>query len=126
MLLCPFLNEYKQLVDEAEEYLDIYGEDGLALAIESCIKNGILIEYLTRKTLEVIKMFSAEYSYALQLEASKEDGRREGRKQGIEQGIEQGREEERFIIARSFRDMGISIDKIAKATGLSEEKIKSL
>ena len=54
-------------------------------------------------------MFS-EYSYSLQLEASKEDGRREGR----------------FTIARSLVNMGISLDKISKATGLSEEKIASL
>ena len=63
-------------------------------------------------------MFSAEYSYSLQLEASKEDGRREGRREG--------REEERFTIARSLVNMGISLDKISKATGLSEEKIASL
>ena len=28
--------------------------------------------------------------------------------------------------ARSFRNMGVSLDKISKATGLSEEKIVSL
>ena len=28
--------------------------------------------------------------------------------------------------ARSFRNMGVSLDKISKATGLSEEKIASL
>jgi len=94
--------------------LTLYGEDGFSKAIEECIKDGILVEYLKRKIKEVRKMFSAEYSYSLQLEASKEDGRREGR------------EEERFVIARSLVNMGVSLDKISKATGLSEEKIASL
>ena len=118
LLNCPFLNDYKRLVDKVEDYLTLYGEDGFSKAIEECIKDGILVEYLKRKIKEVRKMFSAEYSYSLQLEASKEDGRREGR--------EEGREEERFVIARSLVNMGVSLDKISKATGLSEEKIASL
>ena len=43
-----------------------------------------------------------------------------------EEGRAEGREEERFFMARSFRDMGVSLDKIAQATGLSEEEIKGL
>ena len=114
LLDCSFLNGYKRLVDKVESYLLLYGEDGFSKAIEECIKEGILVEYLKRKTKEVRKMFSAEYSYSLQLEASREDGRREGR------------EEEKSIIARSLVNMGVSLDKISKATGLSEEKIASL
>ena len=71
-------------------------------------------------------MFSAEYSYALELEASKEDGRQEGIAIGMERGMERGRAEERFFMARSFRDMGVPLDKIAQATGLSENEIKVL
>ena len=142
LLLCPFLNEYKQLVDEVEGYLASYGEDGFAFAIEACIKKGILFEYLTRKTKEVTKMFSAEHSYALQLKASMEDGRKQGIKQGkkqgrkqgikegikegIERGIVRGKEENTIFLARSFRDMGVPLEKIAKATGLDEQVIASL
>jgi len=118
LLICPLLDSYKKLIDKVENYLQTYGEDGFSKAIEDCIKDGVLEEYLKRKIKEVRKMFSAEYSYSLQLEASKEDGRREGRREG--------REEERFTIARSLVNMGISLDKISKATGLSEEKIASL
>ena len=54
-------------------------------------------------------MFSAEYSYALELEASKEDGIREGRVIGREEGV--------LSVARSLVDIGLSFDKIAQATG---------
>jgi len=43
-----------------------------------------------------------------------------------EEGREEGRVEERFFMARSFRNMGFPLDKIAEATGLSEEEIKGL
>ena len=47
-------------------------------------------------------------------------------KEGEQKGIEKGREEERFFMARSFRNMGFPLDKIAEATGLSEDEITSL
>ena len=51
---------------------------------------------------------------------------KEGEQKGIEKGREEGREEERFFMARSFRNMGFPLDKIAEATGLSEDEIASL
>jgi len=54
-----------------------------------------------------------------------EKGIEKGRTEGIEEGIEKGRAEERFIIARSLLKVGVSLDKITEATGLSEDEIKS-
>ena len=70
-----------------EKYKALYGDAGYAMAIEECIKENIEIsEYLKRKIQEVIEMFSSEYSYALELEASKEDGRIEGIREGKREG----------------------------------------
>ena len=41
---------------------------------------------------------------------------------GIEKGIEKGKIE----VARNLLSLGLDIDKIVKATGLSEEDIKKL
>jgi len=79
-------------------------------------------------------MFSAEYSYALELEASKEDGIREGIEIGREKGIEEGREEGReegiytkaIETAKALIEMGMSSENIVKATGLSIEEIAKL
>ena len=136
---CNFLKGYGKLERKVRRYRELYGERGYIIAIEECIKEDMeLVEYLKRKMREVSQMFSAEYSYELELEASKEDGIREGMKRGMERGIEKGiergreegrekgREEERFSIARSLVDIGISLDKVAQATGLSKEEIKTL
>ena len=114
MLDCPLLDGYRQLVEKAEEYLRVYGEDGFAMAIEECIKNDILGEYLKRKTEEVTDMFSVEYSYALALEASKEDG--------IREGIEKGKIE----TAKSCLGLNLPIDTIAKITGLTKGEIERI
>ena len=55
-------------------------------------------------------------------------------KRGLEQGLEQGREEGReegaretaIKTARSFLQNGISVDIVARCTGLSLEEVKSL
>ena len=47
-------------------------------------------------------------------------------KETEEKAMAKGREEQNIYLAKSFRDVGIPIDKIAKATGLTEEEIKEL
>ena len=46
LLICPLLDSYKKLIDKVENYLQTYGEDGFSKAIEDCIKDGVLVEYL--------------------------------------------------------------------------------
>ena len=45
---------------------------------------------------------------------------------GVERGMEQGSKQEKLEIARKLKELNLSIDKIVKATGLSEEEIKNL
>ena len=45
---------------------------------------------------------------------------------GVEKGIGIGMERERREMAKGFRDAGISLELIARQTGLSEEEIRKL
>ncbi len=47
-------------------------------------------------------------------------------RRGFEKGREEGREEEKVNTARNLKHLGISLDKISKATGLSIEEIEKL
>src|SRR5574344_1089533 len=55
-----------------------------------------------------------------------EKGIRDGLKQGIEQGIEQGALQKAREMAKVLKEQGIPMEAIAKASGLSEEEIRSL
>ena len=55
-------------------------------------------------------------------EAEKQDFYNTGR----EDGEKEGRQEEKIMIAKNMLDLDIDIDKIVKATGLSEEEISHL
>jgi predicted transposase/invertase (TIGR01784 family) len=59
---------------------------------------------------------------------AQKEGLERGLKQGIQQGMQKGRQEGVLFTAKGFLDLGIPIDVVAKATGLSEievEKLKS-
>jgi len=133
--VCPILNGYKKLTEKVEKYKVLYGDKGYALAIEECIKENMEIsDYLKYKMREVMEMLSAEYNYALELEASKEDGRKEGivegMQKGIQKGIQKGRLEGIYTnaieTAKNLIQMKLSREDIAKATGLSLEEVSKL
>ena len=61
-----------------------------------------------------------------QLAAAREEGEVAGLNKGREEGFEQGREEAMLESARKFKELGVSVDVIAQATGLSIEVIEGL
>ncbi len=55
-----------------------------------------------------------------------EAGRSEGIEQGIEQGMQKGVHQNKLETAKSLKNIGVEIDKIATATGLTKEEIEHL
>ena len=54
------------------------------------------------------------------------EGIAKGLKKGQKEGRKEGREEEKRENARNFKKLGITIDVISQATGLSKEEIEKL
>ena len=75
-------------------------------------------------------MLLTEYDYdtdiAVQRQEAYEDGVEQGISQGITQGIQQGSQQKAIETAKNLLSMSLSIENIAKATGLSVEEIKSI
>ena len=59
-------------------------------------------------------------------EAEKQDFYNTGKRDGKQEGMLEGKQEEKLMIAKNMLDLEIDIDKIVKATGLSEEEISHL
>ena len=71
-------------------------------------------------------MFSSEYSYALELEASKEDGRIEGIREGKREGKREGIREGVLNTATRMKNENCEVAFIQRITGLSKETIEKL
>ena len=67
-------------------------------------------------------MLFGEYDYETDIRVQ----RREAFEDGVAEGIEQGAEQKAIETANEALKMNLSIEQIAKLTGLSEEKILQL
>ena len=98
-------------------------------AIKYCMNHDILSEFLSSHSSEVMNMLITEWD----TEEAKEVWYEEGLEDGLEKGLEKGREEvreearkEKLQSAANFKKLGVSIEIISQATGLTVEEIKAL
>lgn len=89
------------------------------MAIEECIKENIEISgSLKHKMREVMEMLTAEYSYALELEAARKDGKKEGMREGINKGLS--------ATTSRMKKANFDTTTIVQMTGLSSKVIEKL
>ena len=74
--------------------------DAVEAAVDQCIEEGVLTEYLRRQRAEVCEMFLTEYDEAderrrleNEVRIAKEHAQEQGHRQGCEQGLEEGRQQ---------------------------------
>ena len=131
---CKILDQYSEFIELVRKSIDSGTDDPFTTAISQAIKEGFLSDYLARKSTEVENMLMTEYDYdtdiAVQREEAYEDGLskglQQGISQGISQGIKQGAYQEKLETAKNFLSMGLSIEQIARGTGLSQETLQQL
>ena len=129
---CNTLNEYAQYVARVRLYAaDMSLDQAVARAVDECIREGILAEFLTRNRNEVISMSIFEYDKELEekklrkaeYEAGHEAGFSEGEKYGIERGTFLNSIE---TAKRMLKLQEFSLEKIAAITGLPFDEVKKL
>ena len=93
---CGVLEEYSKLVAVMREYIGVMDETQAALnrAIDYCIENGILKEFLLKNRAEVLGMLLEEFDVEKYERTIREEGReegiREGKKEGLKEGLKEG------------------------------------
>ena len=149
---CSTLNEYAQYVARVRHYAaDMSLDQAVERAVDECIREGILAEFLTCNRNEVISMSIFEYDKELEekklRKAEYEAGFSEGEKYGHEAGFSEGEkhghetgfsEGEKYGIERGtflnsietarrmLKFQEFSLEKIASISGLSLDEIKKL
>ena len=144
---CQTLKEYAIYVARVRKYTsEMNLNDAVARAIDECIKEGILVEFL-RKNRSEVKMVSileydkeweekklrkAEYEAGRSegIEIGKSEGIEIGKTEGIEigksKGIEIGRDKAMSEFVCNMIKYGFSIEKIAEVTGKNAEQIQTI
>lgn len=84
---CPFLKEYMIYVEKVRDYAGTMPlADAVERAVEECIRNNVLREFLSGQKAEVIKMSIYEYDEERELQLIREDERFLGREEGKVEG----------------------------------------
>ena len=117
------LKEYVILTSRMREYISKYSgkdfsdEEAVKMAVDECINEDVLREFLLENKAEVVKMFLTEYNEKQTLENTYNDGVEVGKEKGIEIGKAQGIEfgERRKLIEMVYKKIkrGKTVEEIA-------------
>ena len=116
---CKTLQEYSKLVAMIRMNRRTMGiEEAVKKAVDDCISQGVLREFLLKNKARVIKMSIYEYDEKKQRRLDHEDG--------VEEGIEKGKELGEIILVQKKIIRGKTLDAIAEDLESSIEEIKPI
>jgi hypothetical protein len=116
---CEALNGYSMFTVKIREFeKEKPLDEAFISAINYCINNNILKDFLRKHGSEVLNMLFGEYNREIDIAVN--------RKEAWEDGLEEGREQEKLIIAKNLLEKGSTLEFVHDITGLSMEKIKEL
>ena len=99
--------------------------DAVERAIDECIREGVLREFLSKHRAEAKEMSIFEYDQEKHMRMEREDAWEDGHAAGIEEGRIAGIEEGMRKTARNLSEMGVPIETIASAAKVSVEKVQA-
>ncbi len=111
---CKALRGYAKLVQYATVAKSSGIQDWLTHAIQRCIKEGILVDYLKRNSTEVRNMLIADYDYDTDIRVKQQEA------------FEEGSEERAIETAKKMLYKNISPAVVSECTSLPLEKILEL
>ena len=117
---CGILKEYCRFIEIVEKtYNKHFAKRSFKKAIELAMSEGILTDYLDRKSREVINMLCAKYNYKMDIAVKKEEAFEDGMNAGISKKAEED--------AKNFLKMKLgTYEQISKGTGLPIDRVKEL
>ena len=114
---CRTLKEYAVYTDKIRLYAKRMPlTDAVDRAIDECIREGILEEFLRKHKAEAKEMSIFEYDQEKHMRQEREAAWEDGHAAGIEEGIRE--------TARNFARMGVPIETIAGAVKASVEEVR--
>lgn len=113
---CDILKQYCQFIEIVEQnYNRVFPRRSFKHAIELAMDQGILTDYLDRKSREVINMLCAKYDYKMDIAVKQDEAFKEGQ---MQQAIE--------TTINMLKNPKYSVDEISGLTSLPVEKVLEL
>ena len=113
---CDILKQYCEFIEIVEKYYNKKNpRESFRKAIEEATKEDILVDYLDRKTREVINMLCAKYDYKTDIAVQREEAFEDGmQKKAVE------------TVENLLRMNVLTLEQISQASGLPIETVQEL
>lgn len=124
---CKMLCDYTIFVNKTREYGGTLPfPKAVEQAIEDCISEGVLKEFLQKNRAEVLSVSIFEYNEELHMQQEREDAMEEGIQQGIQKGIQTG--EALLLISQIRKKLArsLSTEQIADALEQDPSRVQEL
>ena len=130
---CKTLREYAQYVNCVRKYArELELNEAVKLAVDECIRNNILSEFLRANKSEVISMSIFEYDKEeeerklrkAEYEAGVAAGMKDGMKAGVADGISKGKILAKKDAASSLITLGLTVEQISSALKVDVETVE--
>ena len=130
---CQTLREYAQYVACVRRYAKEFElNEAVKLAVDECIRNNILSEFLRANKSEVIAMSIIEYDKEeeerklrkAEYEAGVAAGMKDGIKAGVADGISKGKILAKKDAVSSLITLGLTVEQISSALKVDVETVK--
>lgn len=118
LMKCQVLREYRLFIETTRKYS--HDENQLKMAVEECIKECILTDYLSRKSSEVVNMLMAEYDYETDMEVKMEEAAKAANEKA--QRAEKAAKEANDKAAKASKNLAIVVENTAKNFRISLEE----
>ena len=116
---CQILREYAQYVGKVRKYRkELELDTAVEYAVDECIREGILKDFLQKNRAEVLKVSIFEYD--------QEEEEKKLRKAEFEAGYDTGKLDERSKIVQSMLRAGEILEKVADYTGCTVEEVEKI
>ena len=124
MEACCLLKEYAQYVEQVRRFVKKQPfQEAVEQAVDYCIRNGILADFLSKNRAEAIAVSIFEYDEEKHLKIERDLAYRNGEEAGIEKGIEKGIELKLIKLICKKVEKGQNPEEIAQAL---EEEIETI
>ena len=127
---CDILKEYCRFIEIVEQtYNKQHSKRSIRRAVEIAKEEGILTEYLDRKSQEVVNMLCAKYDYKTDIAVKQAEAREEGIAIGKEAGAEQKAVEDAVMLVKKYnatpetaaKDMNAPLELVLEALKITEK-----
>ena len=118
------LREYAQYVALVRRYKTELGslDEAVNRAVDECIRNGVLADFLRRNRAEVVMMSIFEYNQEEEERKLRAAERQAGYASGVEQGIERGTAENLCKLVNNFMSRRkVTLEEACDALGISAD-----